>query len=169
MPNVIAIKGLATSKAIIGTPTPVDVTFAGKKMRGGYKVWSIGTGIVKRELYGWLRLKPPLNDGDEYQSGFCHFPEYGESFFKEMTSEHLISVTNRKGYSIKEWVKKPGRENHFLDCRVYARAAASLCGLDRLVSKKKTRDAPRASAPQPKQSMPRQERKGGWISRKRLF
>jgi phage terminase large subunit GpA-like protein len=29
------------------------------------------------------------------------------------------------------WEKEPGRRNEALDCRVYARAAAAICGLDR--------------------------------------
>jgi phage terminase large subunit GpA-like protein len=37
-----------------------------------------------------------------------------------------------KGYRKTEWQKNPGQErNEALDCRVYARAAAALVGLDR--------------------------------------
>jgi phage terminase large subunit GpA-like protein len=37
---------------------------------------------------------------------------------------------NKKGYQVYEWVKKYER-NEPLDCRVYARAAACVVGLDR--------------------------------------
>jgi phage terminase large subunit GpA-like protein len=36
-----------------------------------------------------------------------------------------------KGFPRASWEKEPGRWNEALDCRVYARAAASIYGLDR--------------------------------------
>ena len=36
-----------------------------------------------------------------------------------------------KGFPRASWEKEPGRRNEALDCRVYARAAASIYGLDR--------------------------------------
>jgi phage terminase large subunit GpA-like protein len=36
-----------------------------------------------------------------------------------------------KGFPRASWEKEPGRRNEALDCRVYARAAASIFGLDR--------------------------------------
>jgi phage terminase large subunit GpA-like protein len=37
-----------------------------------------------------------------------------------------------KGFPRGSWEKEPGRRNEALDCRVYARAAAAIYGLDRL-------------------------------------
>ena len=36
-----------------------------------------------------------------------------------------------KGFPRGSWEKEPGRRNEALDCRVYARAAAAIVGLDR--------------------------------------
>jgi phage terminase large subunit GpA-like protein len=36
-----------------------------------------------------------------------------------------------KGFRRGSWEKEPGRHNEALDCRVYARAAATIYGLDR--------------------------------------
>jgi phage terminase large subunit GpA-like protein len=129
--RVIATKGQSTAKTLLGAPTAVDVTVRGKRIARGCKVWPVGVDIAKAELYGWLRLERPTGD-DPYPSGFCHFPEYGEAYFKQLTAEHLISSVKRTGFVQYEWQLIPGRENHFLDCRVYARAAAGLAGLDRM-------------------------------------
>ena len=131
MNRVIACKGISTAKTLIGSPSSVDVTVRGKKMARGYKVWPVGIDIAKSEFYGLLRLELPTADGGEPPPGFCHFPEHGEDYFKQLTAEHLVSTVNRRGFRVYEWQVLPGRENHWLDCRVYARAAAALAGLDR--------------------------------------
>lgn len=131
--RVMAVKGSATQRALVGAPSPVDVTISGRKMRGGYKVWPIGVAVAKSEIYGYLRIDPPTADGAEYAPGFCHFPQYGEDYFKQLTAEHLVSTTNKRtGFTVQEWQLIPGRENHQLDARVYARAAAGVLGLDRI-------------------------------------
>lgn len=141
MSRVIACKGVSTAMVIIGSPSKVDVTVSGK--RRGYKVWPVGASIAKGELYGWLRFEAPTTEsGLPYQPGFCHFPEYGEDYFKQLTAEHLVRVVKRTGFATLEWQLLPGRENHYLDCRVYARAAAALAGLD-------YHAAGRAAAPPP--------------------
>lgn len=144
MSRVIACKGSATARMLVGSPSPVDVTVRGKKLSRGYKVWPIGVDIAKGELYGWLRLR--LGDGDP-PPGYCHFPEYGEGYFQQLTAEHLVTTVNRRTRRTKmEWQVLPNRENHFLDARILARAAASVLGLDRL--------APRAAPPPPPTSSP---------------
>lgn len=144
MSRVIAIKGLKKSDArvLIGTPSAVDVTHRGKRITRGYKYWPVGVDIAKAELYGWLRIPVPA-------PGYCHFPEYGEEFFKQLTAEQLVSIVNeRTRHVIHEWQVIPGRENHWLDARVYARAAASVVGLDRYrAPKPRLTPAPEATAP----------------------
>lgn len=152
MSRVIAVKGVRTARAIIGTPSPVDITVRGKQFARAYKVWPIGTDLAKSELYGWLKLAQPIG-ADPFPPGYCHFPEYGEDYFKQLTAEHLVSSVNRQGFRVFEWALQPGRENHFLDCRVYARAAAALIGLDRLVAQQ----TPPQVAPV-QQTTPRQPR-----------
>ena len=66
----------------------------------------------------------------ELSAGACHFPQYGEEYFKQLTAERLVTRIV-KGFPRGSWEKEPGRRNEALDCRVYARAAAAIYGLDR--------------------------------------
>jgi phage terminase large subunit GpA-like protein len=106
---------------------------AGGKRRG-LRVWSVGTPVAKGELYRWLKLEWPteeaLEAGARLPPGACHFPEYGEKYFKQLTAERLVTRIV-KGFPRGSWEKEPGRRNEALDCRVYARAAAAIYGLDR--------------------------------------
>jgi phage terminase large subunit GpA-like protein len=120
--RVIAIKGQDSGGALINV--------RGRRPVHGYKVWPVVGGIAKGELYGFLQLEPPAA-GKPFPPGWCHWPQYDEDYFRQLTAEHLISRRNRRGYVVQAWALIPGRENHTLDCRVYARAAAALVGLDR--------------------------------------
>ena len=128
--RVIAVKGSDFSQMIISSPSTVDVDFKGKKIRRGVKVWTVGSAIVKTELYGWLRLGKPTNTGEAYPAGYCHFPEYDEHYFKMLTAEQMVVRVTKSGGRRYEWEKVRER-NEALDCRIYARAAAALSGLDR--------------------------------------
>lgn len=129
MTRVVACKGVSTARAIISVPVKVDITLSGRRV--GYKMWPIGVDIAKSELYGWLTLKQPA-DGEQAPPGYCHFPEYEQEFFKQLTAEHLVPRDTRLGFKVYEWQKIPDRENHWLDARILARAAAALVGLDRM-------------------------------------
>jgi phage terminase large subunit GpA-like protein len=136
--RVIAVKGgPASMRVLIGPPSSTEVNIRGKKV--GYKFWMVGGGIAKSELYGQLRLE--RREDGTCPPGYCHFPEYNEDFFKQLTSEHLVPVAKRTGFVVLEWQRLPNRRNEKLDCRVYARAAAALVGIDRMV--------PSPPAPQP--------------------
>lgn len=136
--RVIAVKGVTTQRSIVGAPTPVDVHFNGRRIARGCKIWPVGVDVVKSELYGFLRLPWPTGDAvsKRFPQGFCHFPELGEDFFKQLTAEHLVKTVTRTGFPKYEWQVLPQRENHYLDARVYARAAASVLQLDRMEPKK---------------------------------
>jgi phage terminase large subunit GpA-like protein len=126
--KVIAIKGIPSNFFIIGVPSHVQVNIRGKRIQKGMRVFPVGVNLLKNELLSWLNLEKPL-DGEPYPSGFCHFPkDYTDEYFKQLTAESLMTKIV-KGYAKTTWHKM--RENHALDCRVYARAAASLLGLDR--------------------------------------
>jgi len=68
-----------------------------------------------------------------FPPGYCHFPRYSEEYFKQITAEQLVTKIV-KGYRRHQWQKMRER-NEGLDCRVYARAAASRIGLDRCQEK----------------------------------
>lgn len=178
--RVIAVKGDANLRAIIGSPSPVEITVRGKKLRRGYKIWAVGVNVAKDELYGWLGLT--IGEDGMVPAGYCHFPEYDEDFFKQLTAEHLVTTTNKRTHRTKmEWQVLPNRPNHHLDTRVYARAAAALLGLDKLAGKKpKPRRAPappqspesaevaqstpQPAAPAPRVQAPAAPRRTGWIN-----
>lgn len=124
--RVIAIKGSDNLGAIISNPKAVETTIAGKKI-GKVRVFSVGVSIVKSELYGWLRQQLPAEG--PAPDGYCHFPEYDQTYFRGLAAEQLQvkMVGGRPKYV---WVKKYER-NEPLDCRVYARAAAAQLGMDR--------------------------------------
>jgi phage terminase large subunit GpA-like protein len=132
--RVIPVKGNDSANVLVGSPTKVDVSVKGKKV-GKLLLWRVGGPIAKSELYGWLRLGLPTDEardaGATTPPGYCHFPEYGEAYFKQLTAEQLVPRRDQKGFVWREWALIPGRENHWLDCRVYARAAAAVVGLDR--------------------------------------
>lgn len=155
--RVVATKGMDHLSVIVGFPKSVDAKMNGKTFRRGVKVWGIGVSIIKSELYGWLKLDQPL-DGESFQGGFCHFPQYDAEYFKQLTAEKVMIKRNRKGFAAMEWVKDRER-NESLDCRAYARAAASMAGLDRMRAKdiKRMKSAPIAKPIQVKDN-PDQEK-----------
>lgn len=129
--RVMAIKGVDTATVMLGNPSPVDVHSSGKRIRRGFKVWPLGVSLIKSELYAWLKLDKPI-DGGTYPPGYCHFPEYGDEYFKQLTAEQLVVRTVR-GYRRYEWQKTRDR-NEALDARGYARAAAAAVGIDRMTN-----------------------------------
>ncbi len=144
--RVIPIKGQSTARVLIGVPKAVDVKQSGKRIARGHRVWPVGVDIAKAELYGWLRLPPP-EPGEEFAPGYCHFPEYAPEYFRQLTAEHLVKIRKKRtGVTTFEWQVQPGRENHVLDARVYARVAVALLGLDRI--------APQAPPPSPQAPAP---------------
>lgn len=132
-PRVMAVKGVARGTALIGTPTAVDMTQGGKKLRRGIKVYSVAGGIAKLELYNNLRKTPEVaEDGVaiRYPTGFVHLPKLDAEYLQQLCAEQLITRRDRNGFPVREWQKMRER-NEALDCYVYARAAASNAGLDR--------------------------------------
>jgi phage terminase large subunit GpA-like protein len=131
--RAIAVDGRPRGNIPVAHPKPVDVTIGGKRIANGLKIWPVATGLLKSELYGWLMLSMPtdeeLDRGEIYPPGFCHFPPYDAEFFQQLTAEQLVT-RYEKGFPKPEWQKTRPR-NEALDCRIYARAAAYVVGLDR--------------------------------------
>ena len=129
--TVIAIKGQDRDASLILRVSKADT--GGK--RRGLRVWNVSGPVAKTELYRWLKMEHPtdegLKNGEKYPPGSCHFPQYGEEFFKQLTAERRI-IRIVRGFPKAIWEKDPTRNNEALDCRVYARAAASIYGLDRM-------------------------------------
>ena len=123
--HVYACKGQSQAgKNILGKPTDQDVNWRGAKVKGGVKLWPIGTDTAKSEIYGKLRTEQP---GPGYVHLSRHLPP---EVFEQLTSERLVT-RYVKGRPRLEWVKPAGRRNEALDCAVYALAAAHFVGIDR--------------------------------------
>lgn len=131
--RVIPVKGNESQQVMVAPPRQVDVTASGKKI-GRVKVWHVGVSVIKSELYGFLRQEKDENGNIPY--GYCHFPQYEPNYFRGLTAEELQMKMNSRGYRVYQWVKKYDR-NEPIDCRVYARAAASVVGLDRFENNEK--------------------------------
>jgi phage terminase large subunit GpA-like protein len=129
--RVIAVKGRDEAGVLVGSPTAVDVSDRGRKLKRAVKVWPVGVSMAKAEFYGWLRLEVSPDPRVGAPAGYCHFPEYGDEYFKQITAEQLVAHKTRKGFTRLVWELIPGRQNHGLDARIYARAAAFVAGLDR--------------------------------------
>lgn len=142
-------------------PTYVDFTETGKKVKRGARLWTIATSTFKVELYRQLRLTAPTDEeleaGAGYPAGYVHFPRGIEGeWFRQLVAEQLVTVkAKRRGAAPRlEWHKIRER-NEALDCRVYARAAAWLVGIDRWTEEQwraytpKKRGAARANARAP--------------------
>jgi phage terminase large subunit GpA-like protein len=128
--RAVVIKGDARAASPVSPPSPIDVGPQGTRIRRGIKVWPVNGSMIKEELYRWLRLEQPEEEsGDPFPPGYCHFPKYGAEYFKQITAEQLVTRVVR-GYRRPEWQKTRER-NEALDCRVYARAAAAVYGVDR--------------------------------------
>ncbi len=127
--RVIPIKGRESLDNFFSPPKTVQFTKAGKKI-GKVKVWSVGSSFIKTETYGFLRLQINHETGN-IPDGYCHLPNHRDIFyFKGLTAEELQVQKDKKGFNKYVWVKKYER-NEPLDCRVYARAASAVIGIDR--------------------------------------
>jgi phage terminase large subunit GpA-like protein len=116
--TVVAVKGQDRDTALILSVSKADT--GGK--RRGLRVWNVSGPVAKMEReHGGIETPP----------GTCHFPEYGEEYFKQLTAERRV-IRMHKGFPRATWEKDPSRNNEALDCRVYARAAATIYGLDRM-------------------------------------
>ena len=127
-PRVMAVKGNDNQVVMVAQPKAMDIDINGQKIFRGVQLWNVGVSHIKTELYGFFRLSLPLDDEPE-PPGFCHWPQYEKEYFLQITSE----VRRRRtigGRTAFRWEKLYER-NEALDCRVYARAAAYVYGIDR--------------------------------------
>lgn len=134
------IKGLDRTRS--GVPITVSKIdrhpYTGSAYRGSVQLCNLDTDFFKDKL---MRL---IANKDE---ALWHLPEnVTDEYLRQVVSEHRIYVRNRnKRGGHYEWVTKPGhRANHFLDCEVYALAAAYQIGVHAMV--RPTDDVPKSSS-----------------------
>jgi phage terminase large subunit GpA-like protein len=124
----LAIKGSGQFDAkMVGAATLQDVSYKGKTVKGGVKLFPVGVSQIKRLIYSRLDV---INQGSNY----IHFYlGLDEDYFKQLTAEKL--VVDPKTMK-KKWIKLRKRNEAF-DTAVYAYAAALLAGVAHLGKKSK--------------------------------
>ena len=124
--HVLATKGQSEpGKPILGRPTQQDISHRGQIIKGGVKVWPMGSDVAKEHLYRALEQEP---------GGFAevHFPaDLPNEFYEQLTAEKLMRRRTSRGER-REWVLPHGKRNEVLDLFVMARAAAEYAGIRRV-------------------------------------
>ncbi len=135
--QVVPIKGMSgfDRSTPVDGPTFVEATEGGRKIRRGVRLWKVSVSVFKAETYRFLRLSAPTDEDGagtgRWPGGFVHLPKGTPAeWLRQLTAEQLVTVRTRQGFQRLEWQQMRER-NEALDCRVYARAAAWLIGLDR--------------------------------------
>jgi len=130
--RVVLVRGGPPAVALVSLPRIVDAVEAGpssrRRHRRALRVWQVDGHAIKLETYGWLYLDAP-EDGVSFPAGWISLPAVGDEFLRQFVAEQLVRKVV-KGREVRTWIKVYNR-NEALDCRVYARAAAHLAGLDR--------------------------------------
>ncbi len=122
--RVMAVKGSSYRQTNrVSNPKAQDFDFQGKKYPKGVYLTIVGTEIIKHEFYS--QIKMVKNNDNTYPLGFPHFPDYHEGYFKGVLSEEIRLKTLSNGSVKYEFYCPHGVRNEPLDCRVYARAAAT--------------------------------------------
>ena len=129
---VLALKGASGwNRPAMGIPGDVDIDFAGRRVRAGAKVRTVGIDDLKAVFVEDLGKEGIKSGKSSDPEGYCHFPDWiDESYFKQLTAEYLDDEMYR-GRRKRVW-KQRYRENHLLDCRVYNLALLSYLGFDKL-------------------------------------
>ena len=132
---VKGVEGFNRSSPVSG-PTFVDATAGGQRLRRGARLWTVAGSVFKSETFRFLGLARPTDEetaaGTAHPAGTVHLPDWIESeWIKQLVGEQLVTVCTKRGFARLEWQKLRER-NEALDCRVYARAAAWIAGVDRM-------------------------------------
>lgn len=123
----------------------------------GMNLVLIDTGKYKDMIAG--RMRKPSGSGSWMVYSGCD-REYAE----QVTSEHKVNVRTNNGKVKQVWVQKTTHaDNHYLDCEVYAMAAADLMGV-RSLYLTETEEKPKEKEEQytPEESWIRQN-EGNWL------
>jgi len=127
--KIFAVKGDSQQgKPVKGRSSVQDVSWRGKVIKRGVKLWLVGTDTAKDLLHGRLQI---VDAGP----GAVHFSkELPESFYQQITSEYRVLAKTQSGDQYR-WVKPSGKRNEVLDCTVYAMFCAQQLDLNRFTDR----------------------------------
>lgn len=126
--QVVPVKGYDHLSTIFGNPTSVNKTEAGKNAPG-VMLYPVGASMLKRELYGQLKLDK-LDEDELGPKGYVHLLKFEDNYFRGLVAEEERLIYTKKNYDEYQWYKVFQR-NEPLDTMNYARAAAAIIGMDR--------------------------------------
>jgi len=119
-PVAVAAKGQESMSAPVKS-SRVDVSLRGAIIKKGAQLWHVDASYFKSLVHG--RIDWPAD-----QPGAWHLPaDVSEDYARQLIAESRITLPSGKVV----W-KRHDRENHALDCDVYATAAARILGMDRV-------------------------------------
>jgi phage terminase large subunit GpA-like protein len=152
-PSAVAAKGQQTASAPVKS-SRVDVTLRGATIKQGAQLWHVDTGYFKTLVHG--RIDWPAD-----QPGAWHLPaDVSEDYARQLIAESKIVLPSGKVV----W-KRHDKDNHALDCDVYATAAARVIGMDRVRPPKPKAEPEDQPAQQAVQRPPARPIRGGFSSR----
>lgn len=131
--NWRAIIGRAGDRPLVSAPSLQDVTYKGKKLKGGIKLFTIGVDGGKAVLLNRAKIEI---EGPKY----LHVPQDVTGFWCEGFAGSEVQVKKfRGGKSYYAWEEVSNVRNEPLDTANYAYAAAYLAGVSRGMNWKKLR------------------------------
>lgn len=144
-PNRLAVFGRdGWTRPILGRGEATRYVKLGKKAgqaskRADDRAYIVGTFGAKATWYGFLRAsiayaKALIEEGPGTPKpvGLAHFSRDTTDEWFEMATAETVVAKIVNGYPKRVWQPMPGRQNHYLDCRVYNMAAAEKLLLDTL-------------------------------------
>ncbi|WP_447983794.1 phage terminase large subunit family protein [Nitrospira sp. Nam74] len=161
--RVRPIKGHDESLAAPYRVTTLDKDAAGRAIPGGLGLWTLDVDYYKTKLSRLIHTKP----GDPGMFHLCE--EVEQEYFDQMTAEHRLTQRNRTtGRTVTKWTPvQEGRANHYLDCEVYALAAAEMLKVYMLREPGEEREVfqPRPPSPWARRDARQEAMRGAWMKR----
>jgi len=157
------VKGQQRMASVPIRAVKIDRDFGGAPIRGSVRLWHVDTSHFKDKL---VRLQ---GTPDDQPGAWRLHRDPGEDYLRQVTAEHKILKRNKQtGLTKSEWVPKPGGgPNHWLDCEVYATAAADMLAVYTL------KDGTQGDEQQPRRPADgasiirddqHRQRAGGWVT-----
>jgi hypothetical protein len=136
-------EGRRGARMLVGLPTKVEVTVRGKKLKRG-------AGLAGRRRHREdraLRLASPSRKTANRRR-VLSLPRIRRRLLPAAHRRRARDVERPEdeGDERCPGTSLPNRENHFLDCRVYARVAAAVLGIDRMPKREEEGDQRRRAA-----------------------
>lgn len=125
--RIALVKGYDRDDFAVQSYSLRDVNYRGVKIKNGVRIYPLGVSFLKDELHSWLNIAS-ADSTDVPLPRYCHFPQYGRPYFKQLVAEEQREERVR-GRLVFRWHQTGA--NEALDCRVYARAAGAIMGIDR--------------------------------------